>query len=143
MAQEATATEQQFTTGFQLLTMADVDARSNRTARQMKAVTRALSSDLGGDDLPVAQRMLVQRVAMLSALCTHNEAILLNGGTVSISDYVSMTQTLARLLKLLSPGLRRVPREITTLGDLLRADLDEQRQRERVEAAPIEEARHG
>jgi hypothetical protein len=109
MPQEITATEQQFTAGFRLLTMADVDARKNRSARQVRAAARALSSDLG-DDLPVAQRMLVQRCAVLAALCSHSEATLLNGGTVSIPDYVSMTATLSRLLRTL--GLKRVPREV-------------------------------
>ena len=40
------------------------------------------------------------------SLCTHNEAMLLNGGAINITDYIGMTTTLARLLKLL--GIRRV-----------------------------------
>ena len=100
----------------------------------MRAVVHALEHDLG-DDLPVAMRMLVQRCAVLSSLCAHSEAVLLNGGTVSISDYVSMSQTLARLLKLL--GIRRVPREVTTLSDLLHDDqqrLEQRRDSEHADA---------
>ena len=89
--QAVTATERHFTTGFRLLTMADVDSRTNRSARQVNRVARALSSDLG-NDLPVAQRMLVQRCAVLAALCTHNEAVLLNGGAINLTDYLGMTQ---------------------------------------------------
>ena len=54
------------------------------------------------------------------SLCTHNEAVLLNGGAINITDYLGMTTTLARLLKLL--GIRRVAREVTTLSDLLHED---------------------
>ena len=64
--------------------------------------------------------MLVQRCAVLASLCTHNEAVLLNGGAINITDYLGMTHTLARLLKLL--GIRRVAREVTTLSDLLHED---------------------
>ena len=79
----------------------------------------ALQRDLG-DDLPVAQKMLVQRCAVLASLCAHNEAMLLNGGAINIGDYLGMTTTLSRLLKLL--GIRRVAREVTTLSDLLHED---------------------
>ena len=64
--------------------------------------------------------MLVQRCAVLATLCTHSEVVLFNGGAINISDYLGMTTTLARLLKLL--GIRRIAREVTTLSDLLHED---------------------
>src|SRR5262249_31213988 len=57
------------------------------------------------------------RCSHLASLCTHNEAVLLNGGVISVTDYVAMTATLARLLRLL--GLRRVPREVESLATYL------------------------
>jgi hypothetical protein len=113
MAEHLTTTEEQFLNGFQLLTWRD--ARGG-PARRVRVLTKALERDLG-DDLPVAQRMLVQRCAVLSALCAHNEATLLNGGVINIGDYVSMTATLSRLLKLL--GLRRVPKHVESLSAYL------------------------
>ena len=89
--------------GFQLLTWSD--ARRG-PARRVRTLVHALERDLG-DDLPIAQKMLVQRCAVLASLCTHVEATLLNGGSINLTDYIGMTQTLARLLKLV--GLRRVP----------------------------------
>jgi hypothetical protein len=143
MAEQLTTTEAAFGAGFQLLTWRD--ARGG-PARRVRAVVQALERDLG-DDLPVAQRMLVQRAAVLASLCTHTEAVLLNGGRTSIADYVQMSATLARLLKLL--GLRRVPRDVTTLGDLLRDDLEQKRARVREAEHPGDttasalEATHG
>ena len=127
MTNQVTATEQQFANGFRLLTWKD--ARDG-PARRVRAVVHALEHDLG-DDLPVAQRMLVHRCAVLASLCTHSEAVLLNGGAINISDYLGMTTTLSRLLKLL--GIRRVAREVTTLSDLLHEDqhhLEQQREAE-------------
>jgi len=129
MTDQVTTTEQQFTVGFQLLTWRD--ARGG-PARRVRTMAMALERDLG-DDLPVARRLLVQRCAVLASLCGHLEATLLNGGTVSIPDYTSMVATLSRLLRTL--GLERVPREVTTLGDLLRADQEQQRL-EQQEAQP-------
>src|SRR5262245_14871292 len=102
MTEHITSIEAQFGTAFELLTWKD--ARGG-PARRVRAVVQALERDLG-DDLPVAQRMLVQRCAVLASLCTHLEAQLLNGGSVSIPDYVSMTATLSRLLRTL--GIKRV-----------------------------------
>jgi hypothetical protein len=55
--------------------------------------------------------MLVQRVVMLEALCTHTEAAILLGQDVSLSDYLQMAATQRRLLQTL--GLKRVPKDVT------------------------------
>ena len=110
MATDVTTTERQFIVGFgKLLTMADVDARGG-VPRKLRALSRTLARELG-EDLPLAQMMLVQRVVMLEALCTHTEAAILLGQDVSLSDYLSMISTQRRLLQTL--GLKRVPKDIT------------------------------
>ena len=55
--------------------------------------------------------MLVQRAAMLEALCAHTEAAILLGKDVSLPDYLAMISTQRRLLQTL--GLKRVPKDIT------------------------------
>src|ERR1700730_14130229 len=89
--------------------MSDVDARGG-VPRKLRALVRALARDLG-EDLPLAQTMLVQRVAILEALCIHSEAALLLGQDVSLNDYLQMVSTQRRLLQTL--GLNRMPKDIT------------------------------
>jgi hypothetical protein len=114
----------------QLLTLADVDCRGG-PGRSMLRCARALASDLG-NDLSVAQQMLVQRASLLSLLCTHAESsFLLGRQDVPLADYVSMASTLRRLLTTLSPNLKRVPREVGSLIDLLRDDRASARRAER------------
>ena len=106
---DITATER---TAFErLLTISDVDCRRG-PGRSVLRYARALSSDLG-NDLSVAQQMLVQRASLLAMLCGHTEAEILLGRPVSIGDYVSMASTLRRLLTTLSPSLKRAPKDIT------------------------------
>jgi hypothetical protein len=111
MANDVTPTERQ---AFdRLLTLANIDCRSN-PGRVVHGYARALTSDLGGDaNLSTAQQMLVQRCSLLAALCTHTEATLLLGRAVNMRDYIDMASTLRRLLTTLSPNLRRVPKNIT------------------------------
>jgi len=117
MATNVTTTERQFPAGLsKLLQMSDVDARGG-VPRKLRALARALSRELG-EDLPLAQMMLVQRVVMLEALCVHSEAALLLGQDVSLNDYLQMISTQRRLLQTL--GLKRVPKDITDPLDYAR-----------------------
>jgi hypothetical protein len=118
MANDVTVTER---TAFdRLLTLADVDCRKG-PGRWVRHQARALASDLGGD-LSTAQMMLVQRCALLAALCSHSEAAILLGDPVSLPDYLSMASTLRRLLTTLQPNLKRIPRDVTpTLSEMFKA----------------------
>ena len=107
MANDVTVTER--VALDRLLTMADVDCRKG-PGRRVRSLVRALARDLA-DDLSVAQRMLVMRVALLEALCTHSEACILLGMEVSLPDYLQMANTQRRLLQTL--GIKRVPKDIT------------------------------
>jgi hypothetical protein len=107
MANDVTVTER--VALDRLLTMADVDCRKG-PGRRVRSLVRALAQDLAGD-LSTAQRMLVMRVALLEALCTHTEAAILLGQEVSLGDYLQMANTQRRLLQTL--GLKRVPKDIT------------------------------
>jgi hypothetical protein len=111
MSTDVTPVERQFVPGFgELLTARDVDYRKG-APRQINAVTRALTSDLGGD-LSVAQRLLVQRTAVLQALLEHAEAGFLTGRPhVALGDYVSMVAAQTRILRVL--GTKRVPKDVT------------------------------
>jgi hypothetical protein len=96
----------------QLLCERDVDARRRGPARRVRQLARTLAVDLGGPDLPMAQRMLVQRSAFLGVLCSHFECSLARGKMAfPLSDYLAMCSTLRRCLATL--GTKRVPRDVT------------------------------
>jgi hypothetical protein len=107
MANDVTVTES--VALDRLLTWADIDCRKG-PGRRVRSLVRALTQDLAGD-LSTAQRMLVMRVALLEALCTHSEACILLGQEVSLGDYLQMANTQRRLLQTL--GIKRVPKDIT------------------------------
>jgi hypothetical protein len=101
------------------LTLADLDGRTNaaKTARQMIS---DLVSDLGGPDaLSTAQRTLAQRAAVTAAVVENMEATWLSGHGLDASGYVSLTNSLHKLLT--SLGLKRQMRDVETLEGYLAA----------------------
>lgn len=99
-----------------LSSFADVDVRRTPFFKVRK-LARRLARDLG-DDLPTAQLEMIQRTAMLGALCEHCEVhllrgqpVMLCGQPVTLGDYQSMAKT--QRLFLVTLGLKRVPRDIT------------------------------
>lgn len=100
----------------QLLTLADLDGRT-QAARRAKALVETIETDLGGADrLTGAQRELVTRAAVLGALLQHNEAQLLAGRKVDLSDHLAAVNAQRRVLATL--GLDRKLRDVTpNLGD--------------------------
>ena len=116
---DVTPTEGYFIAGYtRLLSHRDLDARRG-PVRAVREAARILANDLGVADLNAMQQQLVMRAAVLSVLCTHNEAAMLLGQAVSLSDYIAMTNTQRRLLATLNPGLKRVPRDVMTLTEYL------------------------
>jgi hypothetical protein len=85
-------------------------------------------SDLGGADLlSEAQFSLVRRCAAIECELERLDARLSVGDPVDMDSYARVAGHLRRLFETL--GVERVARDVTpTLGDLLRADLDAQRQ---------------
>jgi hypothetical protein len=103
-----------------LLTLANIDKRTAAGQHALELV-RAFEADLGGaDNLGVAARQLVQRAAVLGAFIESIEVRWLAGEQIELLDLLAATNTQRRLLADL--GLERRPRDISSFGDLLRAD---------------------
>lgn len=91
-----------------------IDELDQRTAAARKAreLVAALESDLGGgDNLSTAQRLLIQRCAMLAAIVEDHEVRWLERRAPDLSQYGTLCDRLRRTLE--SVGLARVPRDVT------------------------------
>ncbi len=105
-------------TKVRLLRMDALDGRTTSVKRVRQFETQ-ITSDLGGN-LSSAEAALVRRSAVLVAVLDNSEAAWAKDGSLVLSDYVTATNTLRRLL--LSLGLERRPRSLyggDRLGELL------------------------
>jgi hypothetical protein len=94
-----------------LLTLDAVDGRTV-AARLAKTLVADLESDLGGADrLSAAERELVQRAALMSAMLGDAEARWLSGRSIDVAEYTTLANTQSRVLKML--GLERRARDVT------------------------------
>jgi hypothetical protein len=94
---------------IRFLTLKDLDARS-RAAAFAKSLAASLESDLGND--PTAgQKQLVQRAAVISAVCEDFETRFLLGEPFELPEYLVAANCLRRVLATL--GLERKPRDVT------------------------------
>ncbi len=88
--------------------------------RRLRDIRDAIASDLGGDDqLSEAQQQLIRRAATLAIHCEQMESDMARGDGADMDEYATMTNVLRRVLTTL--GLRRIPRDITTLADYMKA----------------------
>jgi hypothetical protein len=98
-----------------------------RWARRFADILAEIIGDLGGADrLSEGQRQLARRCATLAIACEKMEGEAAAGAQIDLELYGTMTDRLGRAFARL--GLKRQPREITTLGDMLREDLRRQRE---------------
>jgi hypothetical protein len=96
----------------------NVDGRSI-VARRYRDILGQLISDAGGDPSE-AQGLLMRRAATLGVWCEMKEAGMARGEPLDIAEFTAASNCLRRLLYDL--GLQRVPRDVTSFGELLRAD---------------------
>jgi len=91
----------------------DVDGRS-REARRFRDVLGEIVSDLGGADrLSEAQRQLARRCALICVQCERMEAKAVSGEEIDLDLFGTLTDRQGRAFQRL--GIKRVPREVTTL----------------------------
>lgn len=96
---------------MRLLTLADLDGRT-LAARRARELVDGLASDLGGADrLTVAERQLCQRAAVLGAIIEHQEAAVLAGNPIDVSDHLAAVNAQRRVLTTI--GLERRARDVT------------------------------
>jgi hypothetical protein len=101
-----------------LLTRQNLDGRT-AAAKQFSAIAEAICEDLGGSDrLSTVQKHLVEAFAG-AALCVHTlNAKLLLGQQVDVTEVSQAVSAMVRIASKL--GCDRVPRDVTTLGDILK-----------------------
>jgi hypothetical protein len=98
----------------------DVDGRSPQ-ARRYRDILSAVLSDQGGlDRMAEARVQLVRRFAACAVLAENMESRMVNGETLDIGEYSTLTSTLVRVGQRI--GINRVARDITpSLKDYIRA----------------------
>jgi hypothetical protein len=103
---------------LRLLTRKNLDGRT-QAAKQFSAIAEGIAEDLGGSDhLSTVQRHLVEAFAG-AALCVHTlNAKLLLGQQVDVAEVSQCVSAMVRIASKL--GCDRVPRDVTTLGDILK-----------------------
>ena len=100
-----------------------------RWARRFRDILYEITSDLGGPDiLSEGQRQLARRAATLAVECERLEGEMAAGHEADLHRYGQLTDRIGRTFHRL--GLKRQARDVTpTLGQLIRADQDAERQR--------------
>jgi hypothetical protein len=113
----------------QILSRRDLDGRS-AAARRFDSVVAGIAADLGGEDrLSTVQQSLVEAFAGVAIMVDAANVKLLLGEEVDIVEHAQVVSTLTRVASRI--GLGRIPRDIgPTLGDILREDLELQRQQQ-------------
>jgi hypothetical protein len=101
-----------------LLTFDEIDGRT-LAAKRARSIVLAIQSDVGMD-LSEAERQLAQRAAVLGAWLEDSETRWIAGQPFDASLYTTVVNCQRRVLETL--GIKRVPRDVTSFGDLLRAD---------------------
>jgi hypothetical protein len=97
-------------------------------ARRFRDVLEQIVADLSGPDgLSEGQRQLARRCATIAIACERLEGEAAAGNEINLEVYGTLTDRLGRCFQRL--GLKRQARDTgLTLNDLLRADLEQQRQ---------------
>ena len=100
----------------------NVDGRS-ALARRYRDLVIAIANDQGGPDrLSEARVQLIRRFAAASVLAESLEAKLANGEQIEITEHSALCSSLVRLAQRI--GINRVAKDMTTLGEILRAGAD-------------------
>jgi hypothetical protein len=108
-----------------------LDGRSS-AARRFRDLVGAYIADMGGlDQCSEIKLGLLRRLAATTVQAELLEAQMVNGEPVDVATLCTLASTTVRLSTRL--GLERVPKDVggPSLGDMLRADINKRRRRER------------
>jgi hypothetical protein len=111
----------------QLLTRSRIDRRSN-AAKVFDRLVSDIEADLGGaEQLSAIERTLVEALAGSYVTLDNLNTRLLLGQEIDLSEHAQAVSAMVRVASRL--GLRRRAKDAggMTLGDMLRADIEEQR----------------
>jgi hypothetical protein len=101
--------------------LATLDQLDGRTlaAKAARDTIASIASDLGGaDQLSTAEMQIIQRAAVTGAILEDMEAQWLSGAPIDAPTYVALGNAQRRYLE--TVGLKRAPRDVTTLGQILK-----------------------
>jgi hypothetical protein len=101
-------------------------------ARRFRDVLYELVRDAapaGFDELSEAQKQLARRAAAIAVMCERLEGKAAAGEDIDLNVFGQLTDRLGRTLSRLNPGLKRQARDVTSLGSVLRAGIERQRER--------------
>jgi hypothetical protein len=87
-------------------------------SRRFRDVLSEIISDIGHGGLSEGQRQLARRCATISIACERMEGEAARGAEIDLETYGTLTDRLGRAFQRL--GLKRQPRDVTSLGDILR-----------------------
>jgi hypothetical protein len=94
-----------------LLTLADLDGRTN-AVKSARALIAALESDLGGaEHLTAGEHALAVRAAVSTAMVEHLESLWLTGRGLDVAEYCALVNVQRRLFTTI--GLQRRSRDVT------------------------------
>jgi hypothetical protein len=100
-----------------LLSLGDIDRRT-RAYRKTFDLIASIETDLGGADrLSTGERQIIQRAALTGALLEDLETRWLSGEPIDAAQYATLSNAQRRLFE--TVGLRRVPREVSSLQEYL------------------------
>lgn len=103
-----------------LMTLGDLDGRTN-AAKAARAMITGIESDLGGGDrLSTGERILAARAGVAAAMIEDAEAKWLSGRPIDPNAYATLVNVLSRTLRTL--GLQRRERDVTLSLDAYIAD---------------------
>ena len=103
-------------------------------ARRFRDVLYELVMDAapgGFDELSEAQKQLARRAAAIAVMCERLEGKAAAGEDIDLNVFGQLTDRLGRTLSRLCPGLKRQARDVTSLGSVLRAGIERQRETHR------------
>jgi hypothetical protein len=99
----------------------DIDGRTV-VARRYRDIAGAILIDQGGTDVcSESRKQLIRRFAAAAVLAEQLEAQLARGDAIDIQEHALLCSTMVRVAQRI--GIDRIPRDITSLGQILREGL--------------------
>jgi hypothetical protein len=96
---------------IRLRSLDDLDHRTH-AAKRAAALVSGLEADAGGaDQLSVAQRAIIQRAALCSAILEDREVLWLQGKEIDVTAYATIINCMRRLLESLNLHHGRIARD--------------------------------
>jgi hypothetical protein len=104
------------------------DGRTKISRRYRDIVSQICVDSGGPDKVSETKLQLIRRFAAAAVMAEALEARLVNGERIDVLEHAQLSSTLVRLVSRI--GINRIPKDLTTLNDVLRLDLEAREERE-------------